>query len=222
MKESFHHQLDELKVRVLRMAGLTRIAVENAFQAWSERNPDIAGTVIAEDSIIDAQEVETDSFCLRLLALKQPVARDLRFVIGSMHVADELESIADQAVKISKSVLFFASRPPLPHDPALEKMFHAVQSMLTDIIEAYNHGDDALAEDVGARDEEVNELEKHVMRDAVERMSEQGTDVEMQMKRLATARSLERIGDLSTNIGESVILIARGENIKHHLKQEGS
>ena len=117
MESRFHSELEQLKMILLQMATLTEKAMEKSIRALVDRNNDIVDEVLQGDREINLLEVEVDRSCLRLLALDQPMARDLRFIIGSMRISVDLERIADQAVNIAQRAQFLNNRPPLPPQP---------------------------------------------------------------------------------------------------------
>ena len=219
MKYTFNHELESLKLKVMHIASAASRAVEDSYQAWASMDDDLAKAVIQADEETDHLEVEIDDACLRILALDQPVAHDLRFVIGSMQVADFLESIADQAVKICNRVLTITEKPSLKYDPLLESLYIHVHDMLEKVIEAYNHEDADLAADVFMSDSEANDINHRILHESSRNMADDPSQIEFQVYRIMMSRYLERIGDLAGNAAQSVLLIKKGLNVKHTMKK---
>lgn len=219
MKYTFNRELETLKLKVMRIAVIARHAVANAYQAMMDKDADLARTVIDGDVEVDHLEVEIDDACLRMLALDQPVAHDLRFVVGSMQVADFMESVADQAVKICKRTLALPEKPMLVYDPLMESLYIHVYEMLDKAIEAYSHEDAGLAEEVYSADCEANSLNNRVLHEASRIMADDPSQVEVQVQKIIMARYLERVGDLAGNAAQSIILIKKGVNPKHSMKK---
>jgi phosphate transport system protein len=136
MESRFHKELEALKMLILQMAAWTEKALEKSIQAFQQRNMELADEVIEGDQAINMLEVSVDRQSLRLLALGQPMARDLRFIVGCMRIAVDLERIADQAVNIAERAQFLSSRPPLPPNPAMEELAEVALDMLRTVIQA--------------------------------------------------------------------------------------
>ncbi len=219
MDSKFHNDLDELKNTVLYMAALTDIALETAFHALMERDVPRANEVISGDKTINAQEVKIDHLCLKLLALEQPVARDLRFIIGVMRIAVDLERIGDQAANIAQRAIFLADRPPLRHNPFLQELGETAILMFKSVMVAFSNGSKETAMDVCRMDDTADELNVSILKDLMDCMIEDTISVERCLHAIITARCLERVADHATNIAESVIFITEGVNIKHHSRR---
>ncbi len=215
METHFHSQLDGMRVKVLEMAAHAQQAIEDACRALLERDADLAQQVIDYDVIIDRLECEIDDISLRLLALDQPLAVDLRSIVGVMRVAANLERVGDQAVNIAEQAMFLASRPPLPFADLLRTLSNTALNMFRASIAAFREGDPALAREVCRTDCYCNEQDVRVMRELINYMSSETPAVERAVSTILTSRSLERVGDLSTNIGEAVVFIVEGVSIKH-------
>ena len=219
MKYTFNRELENLKLKVMQIAVTVRQVVADAYHAWVLRDDELAESVIAADEEIDQLEVEIDDSCLRMLALDQPVAHDLRFVIGSMQVADFMESIADQAVKISRRSLVLPTKPQLPYDPLLESLYVHVYDMLEAVIEAYNREDADLAQEIFMADCEANSINNRILHEAGRTMVDDPAQIELQIQKIIMARHLERIGDVAGNAAQSIVLIKKGMNVKHTIKK---
>ena len=204
IRRRYSQQLDDLKLEVLRMGALTESALAKALQALFERNSDLAEEVVERDQEIDLLEVEIDRRCLSLLALEQPMARDLRFIIGCMRVCTNLERIADQAVNIAERALYLNQRPALPHQPLVEQLA------------AINNGRASEAAEVCAMDDAADELNVKILRHFIDHMVAEVRAVERAVYSIIVSRCLERCGDLATNVAEAVVFIVEGVDIKHY------
>jgi len=204
---------------ILQMAALTERALEKSIKALMERNTQLADEVIEGDKEINMLEVDVDRQSLRLLALDQPMARDLRAIIGCMRIAVDLERIGDQAVNIAERALFLSTRPALPANPALEQLAQVALDMLRMVVQAYVTENSQQATEVCELDDAADELNVHVLKDLLEYMVHEVPAVERSVQTIIAARCLERVADQTTNIAESVIFISKGVNIKHHCQR---
>lgn len=215
MESHFRNELNQLKMTILEMASLTEKAIAKATKAFFERDVDLASEVIEGDQEINLLEVEVDRETLRLLALDQPVARDLRFIVACSRIAVDLERIADQAVNVAERALFLSNRPPLPANPAMEQLVETALNMLRTVIRAFIDENADQARDVCRIDDIADELNVAVLKGLLDYMVKEVPSVERSVQTIIAARCLERVADQSTNIAESVIFIALGVNIKH-------
>ena len=219
MESRFHQELEELRMMILQMAALTERALQNSLQALLERNTQLADEVVDGDQEINMLEVYVDRQSLRLLALDQPMARDLRFIIGCMRIAVDLERIADQAVNIAQRAQFLSSRPPLPPNPAIEQLGEVAKDMLRTVLQAFVNENSDQAMEVCQMDDIADDLNVRILKDLLEYMGQDVPAVERSVQTIIAARCLERVADQTTNIAESVIFINKGVNIKHHCQQ---
>ncbi len=219
MENRFHTDLEQLKMIILQMATLTEKALEKSVKALVERDNDLVQEVVKGDHEINLLEVEVDRHSLRLLALDQPMARDLRFIIGSMRIAVDLERIADQAVNIAQRASFLNNRPPLPPNNAIGELADTAIDMLRSVIASFVNQNADLAMDVCKMDDTADELNYRILKDMLAYMTTETPAVERSVQTIIAARCLERAADQATNIAESVIFIVRGVNIKHHCQQ---
>ncbi|WP_448382356.1 phosphate signaling complex protein PhoU [Desulfosoma sp.] len=215
MKSHFIRQMEELRMTVLEMAALTEKAMNKALQAFKTRDEELAAQVIAEDHVVNQLEMKIDHLCLSLLALEQPVAKDLRFIIGALRMSIDLERIADQAVNIAQRAQFLAQRPPLAFLPELDALAETAMDMLRVAIEAFARQNVTQAYDVCQMDDEADELNDKVLRRMIDLMVTESRSIERAVQTIITARCLERVADQTTNIAETVIFIVQGVNIKH-------
>lgn len=211
----FSQKLEELRMLVLRMAALAETASRNAARAYIEGNSDLAEEVIMGDVEINALEDRIDSFTLELLALDQPMACDLRAIIGAMRMSVNLERIGDEAVNLAHRALFLCTRQVLPPNPRMEQLAEHVLDMLGKALRAYADRDTDLAGKICALDHSADELSLKVLKECINTMVEETRIVERGVHVIMASRHLERIGDLSTNVGETVIFIKEGVDVKH-------
>jgi len=212
----FQDELDKLKSSLVGMAGLAEEAVRRAVQALLDRSPEAAAEVIEADHQLDELEVTIDSIAVSLLALQQPMARDLRLIAASMKISSDLERVGDHAVNIAETVKWLYQAPPFPALPEIEEMSRRSTDMLGDSLNAFIHGNAQLARDVLRRDDRVDELHDNNFRILLTHMMEDPRKITAGMDLLLISGNLERIADLATNIAEDVVYLVEGRSIKHH------
>ncbi|HSJ10872.1 MAG TPA: phosphate signaling complex protein PhoU [Longimicrobiales bacterium] len=212
----FQDELDQLKSRLVGMAGLAEEQVRRAMQALLERSIEKAQEVVDGDDDIDMLEVEVDNAAISLLALQQPMARDLRFITMAMKISSDLERVGDHAVNIAEAVKFMIDAPPFPVLPEVEEMVRLATDMLADALNAFMKGDAAAAREIFARDDRVDELHDNNFRILLTHMMEDPRKITAGMDLLLISGNLERIADLATNICEEVIFLVEGKSVKHH------
>lgn len=214
----FSKKLEDLKVMVLRMAALSESAVHKAMKAYLENDADLAETVIIGDEVINEMEDEIDNFSLELLALDQPMAVDLRTIVGAQRVTVNLERLGDEAVNLAHRAIFLSTRPPLPHNPKMSDLSVIAKTMLSDAFKAYVDEDVALAEQVCRMDDKADDLNIAILRQLVSEMVTETRIVERGVHAIIGARHMERIADLATNVAESVVFVVEGTSMKHSCK----
>lgn len=214
METHFHQQLNGFKLKVLEMAAHVEKATDKALLALHERNTEKAQQVINGDVFINQLQAEANEFSLRLLALDQPMARDLRLIVGSIHVVANLERIGDQAVNLAERVLLFAQRPALPNYPVFEELSALSTTMLRNAVTAYNRGDTDMAQAVCAADNRADELTFRNLTHYINYMIDESRAVERAVHMIMLGKCLERIGDHATNIAEQVLFIIKGVDVK--------
>jgi phosphate transport system protein len=219
MESRFHLELEQLKMTILQMAALTERALDKSVRALLDRNPELADQVIQGDQEINLLEVDVDRHSLRLLALDQPMARDLRFIVGCMRISVDLERIADQAVNIAERAIFLSSRPPLPPNTSLEQLADTAVDMFKNAISAFINENTDQAGEVCQMDDQADELNANILRNLLGYMVHEVPAIERSLQTIIVARCLERAADQTTNIAESVIFIIKGVNIKHHCQR---
>ncbi|HET9151350.1 MAG TPA: phosphate signaling complex protein PhoU [Gemmatimonadales bacterium] len=217
----FHDELSHLKVRLLTMSGEAEAALALAVDALLERDAARAEAVIAGDRAIDRMEMEIEEQCVNLLALQQPMARDLRMVTSALKIASDLERVGDHAVNIAQSTQRLAESRPIAPEPELVEMARLAREMLSDALEAFIRGDAKMGRDVCARDDKVDALHRSVFRILLTHMMEDPHTIGAGMELVLVSRNLERVADLATNIGEDVVFLVEGKSIKHHAEDRG-
>lgn len=219
MESRFHQEIQQLKMNILQMAALTERALEKSARSLLQRDIQAAQEVIDGDREINLLEVEIDRHCLRLLALDQPMARDLRFIVGSMRICTDLERIADQAVNVAQRAQFLSNRPPLPPNPFMERLIETATDMYKTVIGAFINENTEQAVEVCQMDDMADEYNVQVLKSQLDYMIKEAPAVERSVQTIIAARCLERVADGATNIAESVIFINKGMNIKHQCQQ---
>ncbi len=212
----FQDDLDKLKANLVTMAGLAESAVKTAIEALLERNAEKAQRVIDQDGAIDALEMEIEDSAVALLALQQPMAKDLRLITMAMRICNDLERVGDHAVNIAETVGFLLDGPLFPVLPEIEEMARIATDMLTDSLDSFVRGDCALAMDVLRRDDRVDELHDNNFRILLTHMMEDPRKIGAGMDLLLISGNVERIADLATNVSEDVVYLVEGRSIKHH------
>jgi phosphate transport system protein len=221
METHFQQELNELKSELLRMAGLVERAISNAIEALVRRETPLAEKTIKEDAQINEMEIDIDERCLKLLALHQPMAGDLRFITSAMRFNVELERIGDLAVNIAERVISLNQEPQLKPYIDLPDMAEITKKMLRDVLDAFVNGDAALARSVCERDDRVDALNNQVFRELLTYMISDPKTITRAVHLIIVSRYLERIADHATNIAEGVIFMAQALVIKHHADTKG-
>lgn len=217
MDPRFQKELEQLKVKVLQMAAYTDRALDKAQAAIVQRDADLARQVIDSDQEINAMECEVDTLSLRLLALDQPVAMDLRFIVSCMRLVVDLERIGDEAVNIAEQAVLLSQTTPGSAIAYLSTLGEQVVGMYRMAVRSFRDQDPELARQVCAADSAADDLNMRVLKACMEpEPQDHGTTMDLAIRTVMVARSMERVGDLSTNIAESAIFVVKGVSIKHH------
>jgi phosphate transport system protein len=217
----FHDELSAVKVRLLTMSGEAEAALGLAVEALLERDADKARQVITNDRAIDNMEMEVEEQCINLLALQQPMARDLRMLTSALKIANDLERVGDHAVNIAQSAERLAEARAIAPEPEIVEMARLSREMLSDALEAFIRGDAQGGRDVCLRDDKVDALHRSVFRILLTHMMEDPHTISTGMELFLVSRNLERVADLATNIGEDVVFLVEGKSIKHHAEDRG-
>ncbi|HEY0322270.1 MAG TPA: phosphate signaling complex protein PhoU [Pyrinomonadaceae bacterium] len=207
--------LDNLRDRVLLLGGATETALQRSIYALVDRNSTTAREVLDGDREIDQLEVEIDRLCIDMLALRQPAARDLRFVISVAKITPILERIADHACNIARATLALNDEPELKTYVDLPRMAEHASSMLHAALNAFTSSDAARAREVIARDDEIDEFYNRLFHDLIEMMVTDPTTVARAARLLFVAKHIERIADYVTDICELTVYMAEAAFIKH-------
>jgi phosphate transport system protein len=213
----FHDQLGSLKEQLLSMSQKAEERTDLAVEALLTRDREKANLVIEGDVDLNRLEVEVEQAAVELLALQQPMARDLRFIIGAIKVSNDLERVGDHAVNIAESAIRLADNPKVKiRIPEIEVMARRARKMLSDSLDAFIRADGALGRKVCRDDDEVDSLHDSVFRVLLTHMLADPKTITPSLELLLVGRNLERIADLATNIGEDAVYLAEGKQIKHH------
>lgn len=208
-------ELDTLRVTVLRLGGEAEAALVRAMHALIERDIVAAREVLEHDDDIDQLEVEVDRQCVDIFALRQPAARDLRFVMSVAKMAPVLERIADHACNIARAAVDLNTEPELKDHSRLRQMGAIGSSMLSGALDAFTKNDAAAAREVIKRDAEINDLYNQIFHDLIEMMAKEPGTATRDARLLFVAKHLERIGDYVTDICELTVYMTEAAIIKH-------
>ena len=212
---AFGQDLENLTGTLLRMGGLCESMVQDAAQALVDHHPDLARAVVERDDEVDAAERECEQNIVRLLALRQPLAHDLRAVIAALKISSDLERIGDLAKNIARRSLVVEDMDPLPGRAGLKRMGAAVAVQLKSILDAYATGDSDAARRVWLADEEIDEHYNSIFREVLTYMMEDPRKISVSAHLLFVAKNLERVGDHCTNIAEVVHFLVTGDSLSN-------
>lgn len=222
MERHFDEELDELKNEVLDMGAMVSRSIGSAVEALKNLNAPQAQKVIDDDRMVDERELKIDEKCLDLLALRQPMACDLRFITMAMKISTDLERMADLAVDIAQRVLELAAAPLLKPLVDIPKMTVLAQEMTADAVKSFINGDTELAKQVILRDDEADALRDLVQLELInDYIAKDKGSIPRAVPLLLAARHLERICDHATNIAEDAIYLVQARVIKHHHENLG-
>ncbi|GJM21327.1 MAG: phosphate transport system regulatory protein PhoU [Planctomycetota bacterium] len=215
MLRHLHRDLTKLNDHILALGGRVEEALARASRALVERKADLARKVIADDAMIDELELTIDEECLKLLALHQPVAGDLRFITSAMKINNDLERIGDLAVNLAERAVDLSSHEPLNLPLAFEDMTTTARWMLRDSLDALVRQDPDLARRVCAKDDEVDELNRRHFDILMDRMRRDPEVLDAALDYLTASLHLERVADLATNIAEDVVFMVEAVVMRH-------
>jgi len=216
----FQEELEKLKENLLRMAALVEKGIANAVDSLMKRDSDLAQRTIASDDAVNSLELLIEEACLKLLALQQPMAIDLRFITATMKIVTDLERMGDQAVNIAERALSLNQEPQLKPYIDLPRMAEITQSMVKDVLDAFVRQDPRLARSVCAKDDVVDGLNDQVFRELLTYMISDSKTITRAVHLMIVSRCLERIADHATNIAEDVIFMIDARVIKHHADEK--
>jgi phosphate transport system protein len=212
----FSVELEELNHKLLEMGGMVESAIHRSVRSLVEQNRELAEQVIRDEPAINRMEMQIDGLVTRLLALNQPVARDLRFLTSALKINTDLERIGDLAQHIAERSLSLMHHPLVKPMTDIPKMASLVQSMLLKCLDAFVNGDTEMARNVLLSDDEVDNLRDAVYAELLATMQRDPGVVPAAVDLIFVARNLERIGDHATNIAEDVVFLVKGIDVRHH------
>ena len=212
----FDKELHDLKESLLHLGSRVERSIASAITALEQRNIELAAQVIEEDDAVDAKEIEIDEFCLRLLALRQPAARDLRFITTAMKINFDLERIGDMAVNICERVQELIKEPQLKPYITLPQMATIAQHMLKESLNAFVNEDSTLARKVIEDDAKVDSYLDQIFHELLGHMMKDFSTTSRAIRLLFISKYLERIADHAVNIAELVIFMVEGKIVRHH------
>lgn len=222
MSVHLQREIDRLKKSLLSLCALVEDQLDSAMDALEQRDGAQAQRVLERDAEVDHREVEVEEECLKALALHQPVACDLRFLVSVLKMNKDLERIGDMAVNIARKAITLAGYNDVNIPFDLAGMWDKARAMLRDSIDALVNRDALLAQRICARDCEVNGMKKEIRRQAEELLRSQPSRVPVWLALLAVARNLERIADHAVNIAEDVIYLVEGRIARHETAHSAS
>lgn|SRR5690554_3650230 len=212
-------ELQQLRRKLVVMAERVQRMTLNAVRSVVERNSQLAADVIIEDRDVNREEIEIDELCLLILARRQPMASDLRFVATAMKMVTDLERVGDLSVSIAERAISLNGAPVLRSYEDIQKMADITSEMLNITITAFLEGDARLAETVIERDDEVDDLYHRLANELTDNMTKHSDTIRRSIDVRAVAKNLERMADHTTNIAEMVIYMIRGKDVRHMGKQ---
>jgi phosphate transport system protein len=220
MDTQFQKELEELKESLLKMAALVEEAIRESVQSLVKRDSELAQKTFQGEEKINALEISIDDMCLKLLALRQPMAADLRFITSAMKIVTDLERMGDQAVNIAERAISLNQEPQLKPYIDIPRMTEIAQSMVKDVLDAFVNKDSKLARSVCQKDDLVDGLNDQVFRELLTYMISDPKTITRAVHLMIVCRCLERIADHATNIAEDVIFMVDALVIKHHANEK--
>ena len=214
-----HRDLEQLTRKLFEVGAMVEQATSDAIEAIIERRAALADQVMRVDERIDELEVEVENDALKILALHQPVAIDLRFIVAVLKMNNDLERMGDLAVNIAERAKYLATHPKLNVKLHFREMGAVVRHMVRDCLDALTQRDPVLARAVCARDDEADQYNRDMYHKLREHMMKDADSIKRAIHLLSVARHLERIADLATNIAEDVVFMVEGEVIRHKIEE---
>ncbi len=212
--KEFEEELNRLKAQVRRMGTLAISQFADAVRSVQDRDSDLAAEVIGNDVDVDEIEREIDDLAVKVLALRQPMAVDLRVILSAIRIGSDLERVADYAVNVSKRAIALNQVAPIRPVNAIPRMGRVAGEMLKDVLDAYVDGDVDKAVRVWNGDEEIDEMYSSLFRELLTYMMEDARNITAAAHLLFIAKNIERIGDHATNIAETVYFLVKGEPLR--------
>ena len=218
--QAYDAELRQLTEMIGRMGGLTESQIDTAIRAVVERDEELAREVAGNDTLVDRMEADIDAMVIRLLALRQPMAVDLRYTLAALKIASDLERTADHAENISRRVARLAEAPPAPAIAGIKRMGRMVLELIKDVLDSYTEGDTDKAVAVWLRDQEVDDLYSSLFRELLTYMMEDPRNITPCTHLLFAAKNIERMGDHAKNIAETVYFQVTGRLLVDDLPGE--
>jgi phosphate transport system protein len=222
MRTRFQQSLDDLKGKLLAMGGMAEAAIDTAVRAYQERVPELCSKVFENEVMINLAEREIDHLALDLLAMQQPMAVDLRFILAIIKSNADLERVGDQAVNIAQRVMELIALPRAELAADIPQMAATAAEMIRQALEAFISGNAELAQQVLENDDVVDRMNQEIFLAMDKTMHESPALIRQALDTIIIARNLERVADHATNIAEDVIFWVRGADVRHHALEESS
>jgi phosphate transport system protein len=220
MERHFQKELESLKTSLIKMGSVVEENIGLAIRSVMEKNQELAGKVIEADKRVDALEIEIDNAIVDLLALQQPVASDLRFILAALKINNDLERIGDHAVNIAQAAQVLCSLPSVELLDEIPKMAEITRTMLKESIDSFILLDPVKARLVLKTDDQIDDLNRMVIRAVIELLKSNAQTAECGLELSVVSRNMERVGDLATNIAEEVIFHTQARVVKHHAEEK--
>ncbi|MGB9734977.1 MAG: phosphate signaling complex protein PhoU [bacterium] len=217
MERKFDEELKELSGMLIKMGSLAQTMIHNSVKALVDRDKSLLKDVYTLEDSVNLMHIEIDDFCLKLLALRQPQAGDLRMVTAAIKINTDLERLGDQAVNIAQRTESLLERPAIKPLVDIPRESVIAQKMVNDSLEAFIKKDVKLAEDVLTRDDIIDDINNQVFRELLTYMMSDHTTIPIAFDLIFVSKNLERIADHATNIAEDVIFMVIGKDIRHHI-----
>lgn len=220
MKRHLDEELNALKERILRMGSLCEEMIRFSVKTFSERKEEFSQHVFEREQEVNRMQIAIDEDCIKILALYQPEAIDLRSIIASVKINSELERVADQAVNMTQtSCYYLLKETPLQNLLEIPRMAALAQEMIKDCLDAFSKKDPALAQSVLMKDQEEDQLKSKAVNEIITLIPSHPDQVRQFIDLILIAKNLEKIGDHATNIAEDVIFMVSGKDIRHPIQQ---
>jgi phosphate transport system protein len=218
MERHFDEELKALKEQLLRMGAIAEEMIQKAVKALRERNEKLTQEVFESEKVVNQMHVDIDDRCLKLIALHQPMAADLRLITAAMKINSDLERIADQAVNAGQTCYYHLFKEtPVPQITMITQMAEISQKMLRESLDAFSRRDVELAKQVLKQDEEEDRLKAQALSSLIDLLKKDPAHSSQYVDLILLSRNMERIGDHATNVAEDVIFMVLGQDIRHHL-----
>ena len=215
MERHFDEQLKELKQQLIKMCALAETMIGDAIKALVQRDATALPFILQHEAAVNRLQVEIDEMCFTLIALHQPTASDLRFILGAAKTNTDLERLADQAINISNKAERLMQHAPLKPFVIIPQMTDLARGMVRDSLHAYVNRQSEMAREVIRRDEQLNTLKKEINAEMLEFMQHHPATVPYALDIVLVAHNLERIGDHAKNIAENAVFVIEGKDIRH-------